>query len=129
MRAIVAVVAGFLVTAVSATVVDGVLHATGVFPPFGQPMSGGLFAVALAYRTLFTIAGGWTTARIATPWHGRVLAILGVVGGSLGIVAWVAGGPEMGPLWYPVALLVTGPPAALLGAALVSPPPPAVRVA
>ena len=115
------VVAGFLVTAVSATVVDGIMHATGVFPPFGQPMAGGLFVWALAYRTVFTVLGGWTTARIATPWHARVLAGLGVVGGSLGILAWYAGGPEMGPLWYPVAILVTGPPCALLGGALAAP--------
>jgi hypothetical protein len=33
---------------------DMVMHGTGVFPPYGQPMSEGLFVLATAYRTVAT---------------------------------------------------------------------------
>jgi hypothetical protein len=33
------------------------MHATGVFPPWGQPMSDGLFVWATVYRAAFTVLG------------------------------------------------------------------------
>lgn len=65
LRRIGAVVAGFLATCILSIATDLVLHAAGVFPPWGQPMSNALFLLATAYRILYTIAGGYITARLA----------------------------------------------------------------
>ena len=42
--------AGFLATAILSIATDLAMHATGVFPPEGQPMSNGLFVLATVYR-------------------------------------------------------------------------------
>ena len=57
-RSILAVLAGFLVTAVLSLGTDVVMHATGAFPGWGQAMSDGLFVWASAYRVVFTVLGG-----------------------------------------------------------------------
>lgn len=124
-KSIVAVVVGFVIVAALSTVTDGVMHATGIFPPWGQPMSSALFALALGYRTIFTVLGGLVTARLAPQnkmKHVRVLAALGVVGGGLGVLAWsaapAASAPAMGPLWYPLAILVLAVPSVWVGGLL-----------
>ena len=43
-RSIGAVLAGFLVTAGLSLATDAVMHATGVFPGWGQPMSDGVLS-------------------------------------------------------------------------------------
>ena len=60
-----AVVAGFIVTALASTAADAVMHAAGIFPSAPRLMSDPLFALAAAYRALFTIAGGYVAARLA----------------------------------------------------------------
>ena len=57
--------AGFLVTALASTAADALMHATGIFPSAPRLMSDPLFALASAYRALFTVAGGYVTARLA----------------------------------------------------------------
>src|SRR6476620_3762910 len=56
-RSVWAVFAGFLVVVVLSTGTDAVMHATGVFPPFGEPMSDGRFLLATAYRIVYAILG------------------------------------------------------------------------
>jgi hypothetical protein len=56
-RSIGALFAGFLLVITLSIGTDLALHATGVFPPLGQPMSDALFLLATAYRTLFGAAG------------------------------------------------------------------------
>ena len=73
-RRIGAVLAGFFATFILSIATDVVLHAIGVFPAWGQPMSNALFALATAYRTIYTVAGGYITARLAPDrpiarWH------------------------------------------------------------
>ena len=117
-----AVAAGFAATFVLSVGGDVVMHVTGVFPPMDVPMSGALFAWALTYRVVASVGGGYVTARLAPerPWvHAQALMAVGTVAGCLGVVAWFAGGPAMGPLWYPVAIVLTAPPAIGLGARLV----------
>ena len=85
-----AVVAGFVVTAGGATLVDMAMHAAGIFPAAPQPMSGPLFALASAYRAAFTVAGGYATARLAPDRpmrHAWILAGIGVAAGLAGVVA------------------------------------------
>ena len=60
-----AVLAGVLVIVVVTTLVDIVLHATGVFPPIGQPINDALALLATSYRIVIGVAGAWITARLA----------------------------------------------------------------
>ena len=64
-RSIGAVFAGIVFVILTHLVMDVLMHATGVFPPWGQPMSDALFLWALIYRTGFSIAGAYVTARLA----------------------------------------------------------------
>ena len=77
---IVAVVAGFLVTVILSLGTDSVLHATGVYPPWLQPMSDSLFILASAYRVVFTVLGSYVTARLAPATPLRHALILGGIG-------------------------------------------------
>jgi len=65
LRSVWAVLAGLLFIFIVTTIVDVVLHATGVFPPWGKAMSDGLFGVATAYRIVISIAGCYIAARLA----------------------------------------------------------------
>jgi hypothetical protein len=118
-RSILAVVAGFLVVVVLSTATDAVLHAARVFPPLGQSMSNGLFALATAYRTLYGILGSYVTARLAPNQpmkHSLIGAAIGTAIATIGAVAtW---NMNLGPHWYPVALIVTAFPTGWLGAKL-----------
>ena len=116
-----AVLAGVLAVIVLSTVTDVVMHATGVFPPWFQPMADPLWLLATAYRFLYGVAGGWITARLAPDRPMRHTLALGVVGLSLSIVgvavAW-GRGPEFGPAWFSIGLVVIALPTAWLGGAL-----------
>ena len=121
-RSIGAVVAGLLAIVVTHTAADAVLHTVGVFPPAGQSMSGSLFALALSYRLFFSVLGAALTAYLAPARplkHSLVLGCLGLLGSFGGLVATL-GHPELGPMWYPLALLFTSLPCCWLGARLAS---------
>jgi len=117
-----AVVAGFVVTAGGATLMDMVMQATGVFPAAPQLMSGPLFALASAYRAVFTVAGGYATARLAPARpmrHAWILAGIGLAAGLAGVIVYYAvGGSELGPAWYAWSLPLEAIPCVWLGARL-----------
>ncbi|MBI5067885.1 MAG: hypothetical protein HZB56_06570 [Deltaproteobacteria bacterium] len=116
-----AVAAGFALTFVLSVATDALLHATGVFPPFGQPMADGLFVLATAYRSVYTVAGGWLTARLAPARpmrHALVLGAVGLAAATAGAVATWNRGPEFGPHWYPLALVALALPCVWAGARL-----------
>jgi peptidoglycan/LPS O-acetylase OafA/YrhL len=120
-RSVRALVAGFVVTVALSLATDVVMHGTGVFPPWGEPMSDGLFAWATVYRVAFAILGGYVTARMAA--H-RPMAHV-VWGGAIGTVVATAGaaatwnaGPSFGPRWYPVVLVLTALPCVWAGGLL-----------
>jgi hypothetical protein len=118
-----AVVAGFVAIVVLSLGTDQVLHMLNVYPPWGQPMSGGLFGVATAYRIVYTIAGGYLTARLAPHApvrHAVILGLIGLLPGIGGVMVALAK-PELGPLWYPIVLAVTGLPCTWLGGVLYRP--------
>src|SRR5881628_928924 len=121
LRSVGAVLAGFIAIFVLSTVTDVVLHVTGVFPPWGQPMSDGLFLLATAYRVVFSIAGCYIAARLAPDrpmWHALALGVVGiVVSGVATVVTWNKG-PAFGPHWYPIALVLVSIPCAWAGGRL-----------
>jgi hypothetical protein len=115
-KSIWAVVAGVLVIVGVTTLVDAVLHATGVFPPMNQPINDALALLATSYRIVITVGGAWLTARLAPAkpmTHALILGGVGVVLGLIGVVAtWNQG---LGPRWYPIALAVLAVPECWLG--------------
>ena len=118
LRSIGAELAGLVVVFVLSLGTDVVLHATGIYPPWFKPMSTPLWLLATAYRIVYGVLGGYIVARLAP---GRPMAhalVLGVVGLALSIAGaagtWNAG-PEFGPKWYPLALVVTAIPCAWAG--------------
>jgi len=121
LRSIGAVLAGFLTTFILSIATDLVLHAPGVFPPWGQPMSDALFVLATVYRTIHTVAGGYATARLAPgrPMaHALALGVVGLFAAVTGTAATWNKGPEFGPKWYPLALAVLAIPCVLFGGKL-----------
>jgi hypothetical protein len=79
----------------------------------------GLNLLALAYRCVSTVVGGYLTARLAPrAAMGHVLA-LGVIGFILGAAGAVAAIPQnFGPIWYPNALALTALPCVWLSGVL-----------
>ena len=107
LKSIGAVVAGFIVVAVLSTVMDMLMRITGLIPESVATTSI-MLAVALAYRSVFTVLGGYTTARLAPQnpqKHVIILAVIGFIAGTLGAIA----GWSLSAHWYPIALAVTGP--------------------
>src|SRR2546428_12724152 len=106
-RSVVAVLAGLLAIFIVSTAVDIVLHATHVYPPWTQPISNNLAALAFAYRVIISIAGCYLTARLAPDrpmQHALVLGGIGVILSAIGAAAtW---GKGLGPEWDPLALIV-----------------------
>jgi hypothetical protein len=119
-RSVGAVFAGFVFVVVLSLLVDQVLHVLQVYPPWGQPMretSDNL--LALSYRTLFNVGGGWLTARLSPRHPARHVGVLAGVGFVLATLGAIATVPmDLGPAWYPIALALTAVPSTLLGLVL-----------
>jgi len=101
------VIAGVLVLVGVTTLVDIVLHATGVFPPMDQPINDALALLATSYRIVISVGGAWLTARLAPDRPMKQAIILGSVGVVLSLVGVVATwNLDLGPRWYPISLAV-----------------------
>jgi len=84
-------------------------------------MSDALFLLATVYRTIYCIGGSYIAARLAPDKpmkHALMLGVVGLIVSTAGAVATWNRGPEFGPHWYPVALIVTAIPCAWLGGRL-----------
>jgi len=112
-----AVLAGLVAIFVVSTATDMAMHASGVFPPIGQPMSGALFMLALAYRIVYGVAGCYVAARLAPDrpmQHALALGAVGLVFSTAGAVAmW-----DAGPAWYSLAVIAIAMPCAWAGGRL-----------
>jgi hypothetical protein len=119
LRRIGAVFAGLVAIFVLSTATDIVLHATGFYPPWAEPMDDVHALVATAYRTIFAVFGCYLTARLAPDHpmrHALALGIVGVIISLAGAIAtWNAG---LGPQWYALALVLTALPCAWVGGRL-----------
>lgn len=118
-RSVAAVLLGFVAVVVLSLGTDQVLHVLGVYPPWGQPMrDAGLNALALSYRTVYAVLGSYIAARLAPDHPMRHALILGVVGLIVSAVGAITTIPlNLGPSWYPIALVLTAVPCAWLGGA------------
>jgi peptidoglycan/LPS O-acetylase OafA/YrhL len=120
-RSVWAVVAGLIVIFILSMGMDGIMHATGIFPAYGQAMSDGLFAWATAYRVISSIIGCYVTARLAPNRplaHALWLGWVGVLISTIATIATWNKGPVFGPHWYPIALVLVSLPCAWIGGKL-----------
>jgi hypothetical protein len=86
LRSMAAVVAGFIAVVLLSTGTDYVLEASHIFPPPAQQLNQpGILAVALAYRCLFTVIGGWIAARLAPSRPVLQAMVLGAIGTAAAI--------------------------------------------
>lgn len=109
-----ALIAGFAAVFVLSSAADALLHATGYYANDGTVGTDAQLAFALAYRTLFTIIGGFVTAWLAPSRPVRLATILGAIGilpAILGVVAmW-----GLGHQWYGISIAVLALPSTALG--------------
>ena len=120
-RSIGALAAGAAVAIAPSLGTDIALHAAGLFPALGRPMSDPLLALAASYRTLYGVIAAFVVARLA-PHHPLQHAL---IGGLLGMAVAIIGAvttwnSDLGPHWYPLSLVVLAVPPAWLGGKLAS---------
>jgi hypothetical protein len=115
-----AIVLGFFAVVLLSLGTDQLLHVLEVCPPWGQPMRDtGLLLLALAYRMVYTVLGSYIAAWFAprNPMsHALVLGAVGTVVSLAGAIATIP--MDLGPSWYPIALVLTALPCAWLGGVL-----------
>lgn len=120
-RSAAAVFLGFVSVAVLSLGTDQLLHVLEVYPPWGEPMfDAGLNLLALSYRIVYTVVGGYITASLAphSPMrHVLAVGVLGVVIASAGAIAAMRMA-DLGPNWYPIAVALMGLPCVWLGGVL-----------
>lgn len=115
-----AVVLGFFAVVVLSLGTDEALHLLKVYPPWGQPMfEPRLNLLALSYRIIYAVIGSYIAARFAPRNPMRHAMVLGLIGTALSAAGAVAAThADLGPVWYPIALVVTALPCAWLGGVL-----------
>ncbi|RHX89397.1 hypothetical protein [Leptospira stimsonii] len=112
-----AVLIGLVTIFVISLGTDQILHVLNVYPPWGEPMfDNGLNALALSYRLPYGVLGSYITAYFAPKNPMRHALILGGIGfilstlGAIGAIQY-----KLGPIWYPIALILSALPSAWLG--------------
>ncbi len=121
LRSIAAIFAGLVIGIVLSVGTDVAMTALGILPPPGQPAASGPLLVATVYRTIYGILASYIAARLAPDramLHAMLLGILDFIVSVIGVVFTWNKGPEYGPHWYPIALVVLALPAAWVGGKL-----------
>ncbi len=118
LKSIGAVLAGMLVIIILSIATDEIMVKLGIFPPLDQGIyNTKMLIIALIYRCIFAIVGGYLTARIAPGNAMRHAIILGLIGLILSIMGAIAGW-NLSAHWYPLALVFTALPCTWLGGKL-----------
>jgi hypothetical protein len=117
-KSIVAVIVGLFANGVITIGTDMSMSKAGFFPPFGTGFyETSLVLLALSYRTLFAVLGGYITARLSPSKPMLHVKWLVGVGTVIGIFSAV-GGWNGFPHWYLVAIVLCSIAATWLGGKL-----------
>ena len=118
-RSILAILAGIPAGVIPTLLTDYLLQRVGCFPPTGGYASNGPLAFATFYRIVYGVFGSYVIARLAPNrpmLHVMIAAAIGFLVNTAGAIAtWNS---NLGPHWYPIALVVLTIPQAWLGAKL-----------
>jgi len=116
-RSVLAVLAGLVAIFALSMAMDELMYALGVFPrPPRITYETTPYLIATAYRAAIGVIGCWVAGRLAPirPMrHALILGGIGVLLSGAGVAASLAA--DMGPIWYPVALMAVTLPCAWLG--------------
>ena len=121
LKSIGAVVAGFVIVAVLSVATDALLETNGIFPQQAHPEQyvTWMWLLALLYRSAYAVLGGYLAAKLApsNPMkHAKILAVIGTVAATLGLLANL----DKPALWYPVLLAVLSYPSVWWGGKLAT---------
>ena len=114
LRTVGALIAGFVTVALLSTAADAALHAMNYYPNDGTAGADPELAVALAYRTLFTVFGGFVCAWLAPSHPQRLATILGLIGTIPAVLGDLAMW-SLGRHWYAISLALLAVPSTALG--------------
>ena len=114
------VLAGIIFIVVTHTVTDLVLEKLGIFTP---PEKGlhitWMVVTATIYRSIFTVGGGYLTAALAPDrpmLYAVILGLFGIAASTAGAIVMIP--RNLGPTWYPIALILLALPCTWLGGKL-----------
>ena len=120
-RSILAVVVGIVAGVAVTLATDVLLRAMHILPSLDQRVPDVLLLVATTYRTVYSVAASYLTARLA-PYkpmnHALVGGVIGLLVNLAGTIATWNSGPQYQSHWYPVALTVLALPCAWVGGVL-----------
>lgn len=119
-KSIGAVLAGIVFIVIAHSGTDLVLEKLGIFPPPNQGFHVTWMVVtATVYRSVYTIIGGYITAMLAPTrplLHAVILGVIGIVASIAGAIVMIP--LNLGPAWYPIALVILALPCTWLGGKL-----------
>lgn len=119
LKSIGAVLAGLVFIFVTHMTTDAILESAGILPKGNLFVGTGLILLVILYRTVFSLAGSYLTARLAPQNPIKHAVILGVIGTLLSIMGAVANMKmNLGPDWYAWILAITALPIAWAGGKL-----------
>lgn len=120
LQSIGAVLAGFFLIGVLGFIADTVLQNLGILPVSGTIRFENRHSLlALSYHLIFTLIGGYLTARLAPDRpvaHSLALGVLGIAISTLGLIAIVT--EDLAPAWYGWALIAFSLPVTWTGGKL-----------
>lgn len=121
-RSVGAVVAGLVAIIMLSNGTDTILEATGVFPSVEVQREEGfdtlwMVMLAIVYRSIYMVLGGYVTAALAPDRPMRHAVILGITGIAFGILGAIAT-RDITPAWFSISLIVLGLPCVWLGGRL-----------
>jgi hypothetical protein len=120
LKSILAVLAGLIFIFVTHNGIDFILESLGIFtPPTVRFDTTWMVVTALIYRAIFSVIGCYITAALAPSrpmLHAMILGGIGLVLSTVGVIVSIK--IDLGPVWYPIALVVMTLPCAWLGGKL-----------
>lgn len=119
LKSIGSIIVGFVVVAVLSVITDAVLEGLHFFPGVNHPEAyvWWMLLIALLYRSVYAVVGGYITALLSPAKEMRNVIILGIIGTAAATLGFLAN-LDKGNIWYPILLAVLSFPCVWLGGKL-----------